>query len=297
MLGSNFNALHGTFVKTYGSHKQQEHCLKGPLDSIIGDIVEGNLQEPSAVAVCDPGKTIAILDNRGIRLFDYRNEQFLAVVQLNRSYRGLGCTVRGDFVTVRRMHNGGIVEIYSGTKENTLITSFPYYAPPPFHGSRQINPNPSFIDVSMDRVIVTDLACNAFTIFNFNKELIWNCESSYQLEQRRIIQRQLDGNSPGHFRFISGAKFDANGEILIADAGTERLQYFDKNGKFKHAVAFDDTFAYASGIAINSHHELMVCDRRRNMCKLYKLTGRQAINTYGAKYSYYGQRYNGSRRS
>lgn len=57
-------------------------------DSIIGDIVEGNLQEPSAVAVCDPGKTIAILDNRGIRLFDYRNEQFLAVVQLNRSYRG-----------------------------------------------------------------------------------------------------------------------------------------------------------------------------------------------------------------
>uniref|UniRef100_A0A914EHT4 Uncharacterized protein n=1 Tax=Acrobeloides nanus TaxID=290746 RepID=A0A914EHT4_9BILA len=232
-------------------------------DSIIGDIVEGNLQEPSAVAVCDPGKTIAILDNRGIRLFDYRNEQFLAVVQLNRSYRGLGCTVRGDFVTVRRMHNGGIVEIYSGTKENTLITSFPYYAPPPFHGSRQINPNPSFIDVSMDRVIVTDL------VINLNKDELFN-----------------DSWMETHLDIFA----------LSRELNLMRM-YFDKNGKFKHAVAFDDTFAYASGIAINSHHELMVCDRRRNMCKLYKLTGRQAINTYGAKYSYYGQRYNGSRRS
>uniref|UniRef100_A0A914CYJ4 Uncharacterized protein n=1 Tax=Acrobeloides nanus TaxID=290746 RepID=A0A914CYJ4_9BILA len=52
--------------------------------------------------------------------------------------------------------------------------------------------------------------------------------------------------------------------------------YFDDFGRFKHCVQFSDGFAYASGIAVNSHNELMVCDRKRSECKVYKLSGKPA---------------------
>lgn len=48
---------------------------------------------------------------------------------------------------------------------------------------------------------------------------------SYQLDKYcPAIQRNVSGTANGQFRFISGAKFDATGEVLIADASSRRLQ-------------------------------------------------------------------------
>lgn len=58
-------------------------------NSINGDNIEGSLNRPTAVAIREPGKSVSVLDSSGIRIFDYRNEQFVALIKLYGNHRGL----------------------------------------------------------------------------------------------------------------------------------------------------------------------------------------------------------------
>ena len=58
------------------------------------------------------------------------------------------------------------------------------------------------------------LGVNAFTIFDLDP---------HQINLRCRVQKSVYGQAPGYFQFISAAKFDADGHVLIADAGTDRL--------------------------------------------------------------------------
>jgi len=50
-------------------------------DSTRGTAVYCDLKYPSALVVIEPGRYCAVLDHVGIRLYDYRRESFLNLVE------------------------------------------------------------------------------------------------------------------------------------------------------------------------------------------------------------------------
>lgn len=54
---------------------------------------------------------------------------------------------------------------------------------------------------------------------------------------------------------------------------TASFQWLDKNGAFRSRIRFDDRFCYASGFAVNTvDRQLLACDRRNSMARLYDLS-------------------------
>uniref|UniRef100_A0A914CXR4 Uncharacterized protein n=1 Tax=Acrobeloides nanus TaxID=290746 RepID=A0A914CXR4_9BILA len=195
------------------------------------------------------------------------------------SSQGLGCTIRGDLVTIQRTELASQnvefhLRFFSSTQNDQLIVSYPYIAPPIPKSKPSRITSPSFLDVSADRICLTDLATSSFTVYELDP---------YRPSIYPIVQKQAHGRYEGHFEFISAAKLDASGEIFIADAAKAdkkygRLQYFDSNGIFKKMVNFSDDFACVSGMAMNRENQLMVSHYKSKgsdpgSVRLYQLSG------------------------
>uniref|UniRef100_A0A914D9Z9 Uncharacterized protein n=1 Tax=Acrobeloides nanus TaxID=290746 RepID=A0A914D9Z9_9BILA len=117
LLKTSYDEIHGDLIKVYSkTNPNPDDNVKEPrgvaydeemkkwivadtgnnsirlydINSKIGDCVTGNLKKPTAIAVCQPGKTLAILDYEAIRLYDYRNQEFFAVVKIE-NCRGTYC--------------------------------------------------------------------------------------------------------------------------------------------------------------------------------------------------------------
>lgn len=85
----------------------------------MGDIVNGTLRQPSAVTIVEPGRKLAVLDSEGIRLYDYKKEQFEFIVRMP-NCRGLGCTSQGDLVTIHRESSQCFIQFYSSQHQNMV---------------------------------------------------------------------------------------------------------------------------------------------------------------------------------
>ncbi|KAH7697067.1 hypothetical protein AAVH_35853 [Aphelenchoides avenae] len=70
--------------------------------------------------------------------------------------------------------------------------------------------------------------------------------------------------------------------MWICDANRRCLKWFDQEGNFKSTIDFSDSFAYASSFDVcTSDREMLVCDRRDSIVKLYDLTSREPYRRIG----------------
>ena len=108
------------------------------MSSDAGDVVTApQLKNPSALAIWNPGKEVAVLDETNIRIFDQRSGRFITIADVNNCrgmsfdqqrnmlaivFLGLGVTDGGEFVTIQYNRNGSEIVFYSPEMPNQVYT-------------------------------------------------------------------------------------------------------------------------------------------------------------------------------
>ncbi|KAH7703751.1 Protein R74.8 a [Aphelenchoides avenae] len=236
----------------------------------LGDGKDG-LCYPSAIALLDAGESFAVLDNSGIWQYDMRNEQFLRPVifpgagyRRTNDYRGLAVTMDRKYATIRSAGLQSKIFLYSTKGTDEVVAEIEYSVP--YLGKR---PNPSFLDTCRNRLCITDLGTGAFTVYKYSKHnKVRTLTPVVQLRCQADARRR-----DGKFEYISGVRLDENNEMWICDASGYSVQWLDKDGGFRSRLRFDDDFCYTSGFAVNTaDRQLLACDRRNSMARLYDLS-------------------------
>uniref|UniRef100_A0A914CVP9 Uncharacterized protein n=1 Tax=Acrobeloides nanus TaxID=290746 RepID=A0A914CVP9_9BILA len=123
------------------------------MSSDAGDVVTASqLKNPSALAIWNPGKEVAVLDETNIRIFDQRSGRFITIADVN-NCRGLGVTDGGEFVTIQYNRNGSEIVFYSPEMPNQILCRSPYVVN---KAASNLAPKPCFLDISHNKVCVTD---------------------------------------------------------------------------------------------------------------------------------------------
>ena len=86
-----------------------------------------------------------------------------------------------------------------------------------------------------------------------------------------------EGEENGELNQPSGIAFGNHGNIIVADCNNDRVQVFDRNGKFfrkfgKHGT-LDHKLRNPEGLSINGHGYIIVSDRDNKLIKIFSSNG------------------------
>jgi len=101
-----------------------------------------------------------------------------------------------------------------------------------------------------------------------------------------------EGNGNGHFSNPYGIAINSNGDIIVCDSGSNRVQLFDSKGNFISMFGSEGNgntqFRYPWGISINSKGNLIVCDSGNNRIQIFD-SKRNFISAFGSSGNGNGQ--------
>jgi sugar lactone lactonase YvrE len=79
------------------------------------------------------------------------------------------------------------------------------------------------------------------------------------------------GTQPGMFREPSGVTVDAEGYMLVADAGNHRIQLYSPDGGFLCPLVLSSPIERPSDIHLTADGHLMVNNLRKHSVSIFKL--------------------------
>lgn len=114
---------------------------------------------------------------------------------------------------------------------------------------------PASIDVEGDDYLIADF---------YNHRIVYNSEG-------KDLTFGKKGKEDGEFHYPTDIQF-ANNLIYVADAYNNRVQVFDKSGKFRQSIGSEDDMNAATGIYV-TEHSIAVTDFENSRILIYDLNG------------------------
>jgi len=127
---------------------------------------------------------------------------------------------------------------------------------------------PAGIHIVDDKIYVSDVRRHQVMLFDINGKLL------------KTLGKPGVKN-PGEFKAPNALTTDQEGNLYIVDTGNQRVQVFDKNGKFKLFIngskdgKGDSVFVNPRGIGVDSHGNLFVVSNLTHFIYVFDKTGKQ----------------------
>lgn len=161
-----------------------------------------------------------------------------------------------------------VADIYNGAvsvfdKDGKFLNYFAEKSP-----KENIFKMPAGVYISDDIVYVTDVRKDQVMMFDTNGKLL------------RTMGKSGHKN-PGEFEAPNAVTTDKEGNLYIVDTGNQRVQVFDKNGKFKLFIngskdgRGDSIFVNPRGIGVDGRGNLYVVSNLTHYIYVFDKTGKQ----------------------
>jgi len=122
------------------------------------------------------------------------------------------------------------------------------------------------INIELDAPASVDVEGDGYLIADFyNHRIVYS-------SQGKNLTFGKKGKADGEFHYPTDIQF-ANNLIYVADAYNNRIQVFDKSGKFKQSIGSEDGMNAATGIYV-TEHSIAVTDFENSRVLIYGLSGK-----------------------
>jgi DNA-binding beta-propeller fold protein YncE len=129
--------------------------------------------------------------------------------------------------------------------------------------------SPAALRIIEEKVYVTDIQANMVFVLDLNGEL--------------LLEIGTAGKDPGEFIAPNGITADSEGNIYVVDTGNQRVQIFDKEGKFVKIIngskdgKGESVFVNPRGIGIDDRGILYVVSNLTHMVYGYDKDGKEVF--------------------
>jgi DNA-binding beta-propeller fold protein YncE len=134
-------------------------------------------------------------------------------------------------------------------------------------GKSKLLEAPGGLRIFNDKVYVTDIQKNKVFVFD--------------MKGKKVQEIGQIGTKPGQFRAPNAVTVDQDGNIYVTDTGNQRIQFFDKSGKFKRIFNGSpdgkgtSTFVNPRGIGVDSKGTLYIVSNLTHFIYGFDKEGKQ----------------------
>jgi len=200
-----------------------------------------------------PNGNLVVRDDLGLQLFDcdglFINAiSLFGVEKLNGVCYGIKCDKEGNLVTINTNPNGEWDCITRQGETDVLVIDVAKNMIVEKIELSQIITEPlkskcRFLECDGDKIYTVDLGLNQVYVIN--------------RPDASVKKIGRTGFGPGQFRDAAGIAVDSAGNIVVSDAGNNRLQVFDSNRNFIGFVKLDYQISRPSGIYLDKHGKFL----------------------------------------
>lgn len=139
-------------------------------------------------------------------------------------------------------------------------------------GEKVIN-SPGGLRIYNNKLYVTDIRLNNIMVFDLNG--------------KKLAEVGKMGLNPGEFRAPNAIAVDSDGNMFVSDSGNQRVQVFDKNGKFVRIINGTpdgkgaSVFVNPRGIGIDSKGRVYVISNLTHVIFCFDKDGKQQFSLGG----------------
>lgn len=232
---------------------------------IYGKFGGGEFDKPMGVIVANDRIYMTDTNNKRVQIMDREGNQIKTFGSWGKKPGefqfpyGLAADSKGR-IFVADLYNGA-VSIFD--KDGKFLSYFAEKTP----GEKTLL-MPAGLHITDDKVYVTDVKKHQVLMFDINGKLL------------KTLGKPGVKN-PGEFKAPNALTTDKEGNLYIVDTGNQKVQVFDKNGKFKMFIngskdgKGDSVFVNPRGIGVDSKGNLFVVSNLTHYVYVFDKEGKQ----------------------
>ena len=239
---------------------------------IYGGFDEDSLSKPMDVAVINQFIYITDTNNKRVQVFDLGGTQFF---EFGKEGEGKGQFKFPYGVTGNQQGQVYVSDLYNGAisifdSKGNFLRYFAENDP-----KEKVIESPGSIRIYQDKLYVADIQKSKVLIFDLTGKLL-----------KEVGEL---GQKPGQFRAPNALTVDKDGNLCVVDTGNQRVQIFNKDGKFIRLIngnvngAGTSVFVNPRGIGIDSRNILYVVSNLTHYIYGFDLTDQtgKSLFTFG----------------